>query len=210
MTRTSDDSIPAWDVCSFLRTVEREAGSRLKRLCVDPMLKPGSLAPGLLSMCDYPQLRELALALEIFRCHMSNTAQNVGKDIGELNDEDAGALDLIPVLGTHLTLLSEGCLEHVKVLQVLFHDFDNLKATRLPSLEQIVLHCEENYDSETHPDSAYRAKCESLVLELEPTGVTLQVEEDPLDPYEEWPGAEKFEEYPTYLRELHEQGLATD
>ncbi|KAK8868418.1 F-box domain protein [Apiospora arundinis] len=115
---------------------------------------------------------------------MSNTAEKVGKDIGDLNDEDAGALglrlgDLIPAPVTDLTLPSEGCLEHIKVLQVLFHDFDALKATRLPSLEQIVLHCEGNYDSETHPDPAYRPKCESLVLELEPTGVTLQAEKRP-------------------------------
>ncbi|KAK6828383.1 F-box domain protein [Apiospora arundinis] len=90
-------------------------------------------------MRNYPQLRELALAPEIFWCHISNAVQKVGKDIGDLNDEDAGALglrlgDLIPASVTHLTLSSKGCLEHVKVLQVLFHDFDALKATRLPSL----------------------------------------------------------------------------
>ncbi|KAK8038684.1 hypothetical protein PG993_007095 [Apiospora rasikravindrae] len=202
-TIPGDDIRPNWDVCSFLRVIEREAGSQLERLCVKTSALYDELVPGPLSLRNVLQLRDLVLPLDVFQCDVSHAASRFGKSIGDLDEEDSETVDLrlgnlIPASVTQLTLLSRGRVPHDKILGVLFRDFGATRAARLPDMEQIILECQSSYS----PDPAYRAKCESLVSEVGTSGVALHVETEPLWPALEWPGSETFECFTARLSHL--------
>ncbi|KAK7921624.1 hypothetical protein PG985_009646 [Apiospora marii] len=156
------------DVCSFLRLIEREAGSQLERLCFEAYTTHLAPIPGIMSLKQFPRLRQLVLPLNSFHCHLSHAASRASKSVDDLTEEDAETLglrlgDLVPVSVTELTLLSAGQVPHDKVLEVLFSGFTATKAARFRNLEHIILACQTDFDPDTEPTPAYRARCESLV-----------------------------------------------
>ncbi|KAK7937218.1 uncharacterized protein PG986_014086 [Apiospora aurea] len=133
-----------WDICRFLRLIEGEAGTRLEGLTICLATAGHAIVPGHMSMRGFQCLREHQLPVELFACMISYIATRINKSLEDLSYGDMESLevklsDLVPDSVTHLVLYSNGTApHHGDALKILFHDFQALKATRLPALEEIV------------------------------------------------------------------------
>ncbi|KAK8091464.1 hypothetical protein PG997_001825 [Apiospora hydei] len=133
-----------WDICRFLRLIEGEAETRLEGLAICLATAGHAIVPGHMSMRGFQCLRELQLPVELFACMISYIATRINKTLEDLSYGDMESLevklsDLVPASVTHLVLYSNGTApHHGDALKILFHDFQAMKATRLPALEEIV------------------------------------------------------------------------
>lgn len=182
---------PDWDLCSFLRTFEREAGSRLERLCVTNIQ---SMKPGHVSLRGFPRLHKLQLPLGFFQCIISYAAARVNKLVEDLTGRDVETLevklgDLIPASVTEFKLnLIREVRNHGKILNVLFHGFGATKASRLPVLEKVVFDCPFRMKEMRDRNHGCKSASEQLILENEPAGVVFTVNDSVWYNTPEWRG----------------------
>lgn len=136
----------AWNICKFLATIEREAGSHLEELSVSMRDNTASTVPGTVSMRGFQRLRKLEIPLEIVTCNINHAISRVVKPTEVFTDHELDMLkpligDLIPASVSELLFLTIESDRDGKVLEVLFRDFATKKDSQLPSLKEIYLHC---------------------------------------------------------------------
>ncbi|KAK8013253.1 f-box domain protein [Apiospora marii] len=162
-----------WDFCNFLQILERASGSRLERLCVS---LGGAMKPGHVSLRGFQRLRKLQLPFECIRCIVSYAASRINKTVEDFTDTDVETLevklgDLIPASLIELELRDIWPYrDHGKILNILFHGFGAMKASRLPALQKVVIH---HYAEDMSPGC--KVASEQLISETKRHGVVLAI-----------------------------------
>lgn len=166
MEHTTQD----WDVCRFVRAIEREAGGNLETLEVQDLVR-GSLYTGGLSMRGFQRLRKLHLPLEIAACNLATDASARDR---EPTDKELRGLQrltdiLVPASVSELSLHSVDPDRNVTALRVMFCDFAARKAGWVPALEKLRL------SPRPKKDGAYKDAVGKLEVEMEEAGVMLHL-----------------------------------
>lgn len=163
-----------WNICNFIEAIKRQVGSHLVELSISIEEPVGSIAPGKVSMRDFPCLRQLEFSLEFAMCNIAAVACEVTtpdkSSMGDSADHklDSGMLligDIVPASVTVLSLTSQGKDRHTEALDVLFRDFAARKERTLPSLKELHIACSFN------ADAAYKDRCTRLLAETQKAGV---------------------------------------
>ena len=184
-------SIQCWDICKFISAIKRQVGSHLVELSISIREPFGSIAPGKVSMRDFPCLRQLEFPLEIVLCNITVASSRVytlreshvgGSSDHELDCDMLFIGDLVPASVSILSLISHGIDHHDKALHVLFWDFAAKKETTLPALKEIHLICPDG------ADDAYKDHCTRLLAETQKAGVDLHLEPWPHSGALRWDG----------------------
>jgi hypothetical protein len=193
-----------WDICALVTVIVKEAGSHLEEPSITTHDFTGKIALGTATMRDFARLQKLEIPLDLATCVIRSAAQletdeSIGTD--SVADADQSHVDLmmcglLPASVTRLFLRSEEWerrddghdsvgqpemgdgvpgfkgrpQQHDRTLDTMFQGFAEKKDAQLPSLKEIRV---------SYPATAggvYKARCKSLLPEVEKVGVTVYLD----------------------------------
>ncbi|KAF2241524.1 hypothetical protein BU26DRAFT_172519 [Trematosphaeria pertusa] len=167
------DRPPDWDICKFINTVAREAGSHLIELEVAICKLRGSILPGKASTRGFQKLQKFEFPQELVMCNF-NAAGVTGNIATSLQRLFNGSLDpfvrdLIPTSVTHLALMSNGMGPYDKALDALFRHFRAVRRSQLPDLQHVWINLQQE------ADNVYKQQCNKIVAECDREGVVVHL-----------------------------------
>jgi hypothetical protein len=192
-SRNASNQFSEWNICEFVKAIEREVGSHLEELSVsisssnpeEPSVstsssKPdGAATPCEINMSGFQCLRKLEFPLEIAICNLNDAARQLNTANEDLSYEGLEGYDLfgtlVPASVTALSLLSDEREGHEKALRAMFRGFSAKKSSRYPVLSEIYISCPFWPRART----SYEKECKKVAGEIEKTGVVFHAHRSP-------------------------------
>jgi hypothetical protein len=169
-----EDLPPDWDICEFINTVAREAGSHLVELTVTINELRGSILPGKASARRFQKLQKFQFPLEVAMCNINaaGITGNIATSLQRLfnGSSDPFVRDLIPTSVTHLALKSKAMCPHDMALDALFRNFRAIRRIQLPNLQEVHIDCKQE------SDDVYKQRCNKIVEECGREDVVVHLE----------------------------------
>lgn len=165
-----------WDICRFLKAIEREVGNILEELSISIDYEvDGPIASSKASTSGFQRLRKLELPIEVAQCHIAATTAPPTVPTADCNplvvdsslNKEPSISDLVPDSVSELSLISAGTAGNAKILDTIFRRFP-LDSTML-SLKEIHLSCPGR------ADNAYKEQCSKLLETIQRTDVALHL-----------------------------------
>jgi hypothetical protein len=163
-----------WDICKFINSIAREAGSHLIELSVRIVDQGTLILPGKASAC-FQKLTKFEFPLDYVMCNIDTVdgTGNIATPFLRFFDYsiDPFVYDLLPESLTHLSLLRfDTTRAHDKALGTLFRHFRVLRKSHLRNLRE--LHVARGMNGE----EAYNQQCYKIATEAGHVGVYVHLE----------------------------------
>lgn len=172
---------PKWDLCKFVKILEREVGDRLEGFSIAILGSDDLIIPGRVLLSGFQRLQKLELPTELVICNMTASAidgmvtapdesSTTGKRLADYRvpiEKEHLIENLVPTSVSQLSLLSKRADKHAQALEVFFRDFDLRKKTTLYALENIFLTCP------CCEEGTYKDLCTRLRKKIQKAGVTV-------------------------------------